>query len=746
MLFYNNISITYDICDDIYNEIYNDISKQNIQQYIGYIKNNINIDNFDMYPNIQEIMTNKSDIYKIYMLNYFELHKIDNIDIKFKIDIQIIKIIQPELFTPQLILDSFKLRDVLHNHFITINNIIDINAHNYKMDMFMKKIQNKTQVDYPKIIPLISSLFPYQINCINWMKLMELDILDNTIDISNDRIIKLNNGIYYNFIKNTFLTHEDVLKMKHIVRGGIIANEVGTGKTAIAIGHIMNDTNTNNYNLILVPSHLKLHWINEFEKHTKLNIYHFNISLVTFDEFKFFSIDELKNMTQYTRIIIDELHEIYDKKILDNISYIPNIKYRWGITGTPIIDKHSLYNILTYLIGKSSREFYNKLISHENIFQDTFTKFFQRTMKIDINDYINLPNITINNILLKFSEFEQQIYDLESMNNTNINFLHKLCCDILLSIDNSNSQQVSIKELKQQVLDFLTKQYNKESRELLLLSDKINNIKLNIKQNIYLDLQNTHLEFNLDHYMELYKEQEKICEQRKVIMERYSEILNKIECIMNVDKEDIQDIHEDMNEDMNEDMCSICLGSYTQPIAYLITCGHYYCKSCFDMYKMSNHNGQRCPMCRVDISMKDILCISNDITKYTSTKYKEVIKLITNTKENFVIYTQYSHILQNLKIHIERFNITCGYLDDFNSGDIPQVLLISTYTTSSGIDLTHYSNIIIFEPFVNYIYSREKEKQIIGRIHRINQTKPVNIFRLIIHATVEEEIYNINIL
>ena len=61
---------------------------------------------------------------------------------------------------------------------------------------------------------------------------------------------------------------------------------------------------------------------------------------------------------------------------------------------------------------------------------------------------------------------------------------------------------------------------------------------------------------------------------------------------------------------------------------------------------------------------------------------------------------------------------------------------------SSGLDLTYYSNVIIFEPFVNYIYSREKEKQIIGRIHRINQTKPVNVYRLIIKNTIEEEIYN----
>ena len=734
MLFYNTIGVMYD-----------GPPNHNMQQFTGYIKNNIKLDNIELHPNITELCKGESEIYKLYSLSYSEIHKIDNKDNKFKIILSFIKVIHPELFTPELILDNNKIRDFLHQHYIHINNVIENNAHNHKMDLFMKEIQKpqiynnqnttlNTTLKTTLNTTLKIQLFPYQLNCINWMNLMELDMIDNSIDISNDRIIKLDNGIIYNFIRNKFLTHEDMLKMKINVRGGIIANDVGTGKTAIVIRHIMNDMNNmKDNNLILVPSHLKQHWIDEFQKHMGLDVFNIsNISLFTFDEFKIYTIDELKSMTYYTRIIIDELHEIYDNKILDNLSNIPNIKYRWGMTATPIVDRYSLYNILTYLIGKSTREFYNKLIGNESEFQSSFTKFFQRTMKDEISEYINLPNMTINNILLKFSQFEQQLYDLESGDKANMEFLRKLCCDILLSIENSNSQQVTIKELKIQVLDFLTKRYNKELDELKLLYEQINNIKFNLQHNI---IQQSNLQFNLSHYEQLYKEQEIVCIQRKVIMERYIEILNKIEDIMNVD-----DVNEenDVNKD-NDDICSICLSEYTSPIAYLITCGHYYCKSCFDI---SYQNSHKCPMCRVEIDKKDILTVSKEITNYVSTKYKEVIKLITNTKENFVIYTQYSHILHNLKIHLERFNIKCEYLDDYMSRNTPQVLLMSSESMSSGIDLTYYSNVIIFEPFMNYIYCREKEKQIIGRLHRINQTKPVNVFRLIIKNTIEEEIYN----
>jgi SNF2 family DNA or RNA helicase len=724
--------------------MYKDLSNPKIQQMAGYIKNNIKFDNLDLYSNVTDIYFDKSDIYKIYNLTYIETHKIDNDDVIFKININIIRIIHPELFTPQLILDNSNIRDILHQHYISMNNLIDNYSHNYRMEMFMQEI--KTQLYYfqkqydeqynviydDKYLENIQTrLFTYQINCIKWMKSMELDILDNTIDITNDKIIKLDNGIHYNFIKNSFLTHEDILKMKHYIRGGIIANEVGTGKTVIAIGHIINNMKENT--LILVPSHLKQHWIDEFKKHTILDMSRLNVSLFTFDELKKFSIDELKNMTEYTRIIIDEIHEIYNKKLLDDISNIPNIKYRWGITGTPIVDSCSLYNILTFLIGKSTRQFYNKFIGHQIDFQKKFTKFFQRSMKSDLLGYKGLPNLKINNILLNFSEFEQELYNLESYDKTNIEFLRKLCCDILLSIDNNNSQGVTIKELKKQLLDFLTKNYNKDCDELNLLSKQIDNIKINIAN---LSEEIPQLQFNLSHYQQLYDEQEKICNQRKTIIMRYSEILNKIEDIMNVDNVD----NEEKDKIEEDDVCSICLSAYTSPIAYLIPCGHYFCKMCFSAsYNMSNHN---CPMCRVHIEKKDILTVSKDITNYVSTKYKEVTKLITQYPDNFVIYTQFSHILQNLKIHLERFNINCGYLEDFMSGNKPQVLLMSSESTSSGLDLTYYSNVIIFEPFINYMYSREKEKQIIGRLHRINQTKPVNVFRLIIKNTIEEEIYN----
>ena len=69
------------------------------------------------------------------------------------------------------------------------------------------------------------------------------------------------------------------------------------------------------------------------------------------------------------------------------------------------------------------------------------------------------------------------------------------------------------------------------------------------------------------------------------------------------------------------------------------------------------------------------------------------------------------------------------------------ILILSSVKNASGIDLSFVSNIVIFEPIIgDTLFLRDIEKQIIGRIYRINQTKDINIYRFIIKDTIEEQI------
>jgi len=74
--------------------------------------------------------------------------------------------------------------------------------------------------------------------------------------------------------------------------------------------------------------------------------------------------------------------------------------------------------------------------------------------------------------------------------------------------------------------------------------------------------------------------------------------------------------------------------------------------------------------------------------------------------------------------------------------DSTQIIILSSTQNASGIDLSFINNVIIIEPFANYLYGREIEKQLIGRVHRINQCRDVNVYRLIMRNTIEQQIYN----
>jgi len=73
------------------------------------------------------------------------------------------------------------------------------------------------------------------------------------------------------------------------------------------------------------------------------------------------------------------------------------------------------------------------------------------------------------------------------------------------------------------------------------------------------------------------------------------------------------------------------------------------------------------------------------------------------------------------------------------------VIMLSSESAASGTNLTKASKVILLDPVAGeYEYRRNMEWQAIGRAYRLGQTKPVEIVRLIIKDTVEEEIYRDN--
>ncbi|KAJ7821729.1 P-loop containing nucleoside triphosphate hydrolase protein, partial [Mycena leptocephala] len=76
---------------------------------------------------------------------------------------------------------------------------------------------------------------------------------------------------------------------------------------------------------------------------------------------------------------------------------------------------------------------------------------------------------------------------------------------------------------------------------------------------------------------------------------------------------------------------------------------------------------------------------------------------------------------------------------EFQREDGPRVLLLSLGAGAFGLNLTAANNVFLMDPW----WQPAIERQAIDRVNRIGQTKPVNVFRLIAHNTIEHRVIQI---
>jgi SNF2 family DNA or RNA helicase len=111
-----------------------------------------------------------------------------------------------------------------------------------------------------------------------------------------------------------------------------------------------------------------------------------------------------------------------------------------------------------------------------------------------------------------------------------------------------------------------------------------------------------------------------------------------------------------------------------------------------------------------------------------------------------LVFSQFTRFLGEVRDRLERANIGSCYLDGrtrqrervlerFRAGDDP-VFLISLKAGGSGLNLTEADYCFLLDPWWN----PATENQAIDRIHRIGQTRPVNVYRLIARDTIEEKV------
>ena len=111
-----------------------------------------------------------------------------------------------------------------------------------------------------------------------------------------------------------------------------------------------------------------------------------------------------------------------------------------------------------------------------------------------------------------------------------------------------------------------------------------------------------------------------------------------------------------------------------------------------------------------------------------------------------LVFSQFTSFLAVVRARLDAAGVRYSYLDgrsrrrpaviaDWKAGDAP-VFLISLKAGGVGLNLTEADYVVILDPWWNPAV----EAQAVDRTHRIGQTKPVMVYRLVSVGTIEEKV------
>lgn len=135
----------------------------------------------------------------------------------------------------------------------------------------------------------------------------------------------------------------------------------------------------------------------------------------------------------------------------------------------------------------------------------------------------------------------------------------------------------------------------------------------------------------------------------------------------------------------------------------------------------------------------------------TSAKIQHLLKILHRecSSHKFIVFSQFTSMLDLIEPFLKRDNLVFTRYDGSMRNDLREaslerlrnnskirILLCSLKCGSLGLNLTAASRVVILEPFWNPFV----EEQAIDRVHRLNQTLDVTVYKLTIAGTVEARI------
>ena len=151
-------------------------------------------------------------------------------------------------------------------------------------------------------------------------------------------------------------------------------------------------------------------------------------------------------------------------------------------------------------------------------------------------------------------------------------------------------------------------------------------------------------------------------------------------------------------------------------------------------------------------SESDDPSLSSSITSSAKIRHLLTILHRESSTHKFIVFSQFTSMLDLIEPFLKRDNLSFtrydgsmrndlreASLDRLRNNSKTRILLCSLKCGSLGLNLTAASRVVILEPFWNPFV----EEQAIDRVHRLNQTRDVVVYKLTIANTVEARILDL---
>jgi SWI/SNF-related matrix-associated actin-dependent regulator of chromatin subfamily A3 len=624
---------------------------------------------------------------------------------------------------------------------------------------------NHSQAAMPKAPQpeaLCTQLHPFQLQGLQWMLDKESPKLPapGSKDVVQmwQRHSRMPNA-FTNLATNYSITNPT------LASGGILADDMGLGKTIQVISLIMADralgrkaSDACDATLILAPVSVMSNWSTQMKKHVKdehalrimfwhgtrketitpKQIENYDVVISTYesistDWYKQKSTELPRKSGPYSinwrRIILDEGHGIRNPKAKKTVA-INNImaQSRWSLTGTPIInnlkDLYSQVRFLRLSGGLDNYEIFNGAVTRPLMAGDAQgNKVLQLLMA---------------GICLRRKK-EMPFIDL------------------------------CLPELSEYIHKFKLHAHEQEKYDALEAQAKgtLDIYKAN--------LGNKGAFATYSHLLEVLLRMRQLCNHWKLVgEERLDSIMKQLEAEGIVDltdenKDALQKMLQ-LSIDSQED-CPVCFETLKDPV--ITKCAHIFCTHCLERVIEMQH---KCPMCRAELESmasttvkpaeetpaqplpltQDEIADKASLEQNTSSKVEQLLSILRASSKDkttkTIVFSQWTSFLDLLQPHLTAAGLKYtsirgsmnptqrdAALEALDSDPGTTVLLASLAVCSVGLNLVAANQVIMADSW----WAPAIEDQAVDRVHRLGQTRPTTVFRLVVEGSVEERVLGI---